>query len=87
MFYDSHLMISTLMIIFLPLTAAVSVVNPVNSSEFNTRPRILLPQNVPDLRRDTNSSILNNITSNITSGSLKNIYVIQDTFDSSNFFQ
>ncbi|KAI0257529.1 glycoside hydrolase family 16 protein [Lactifluus subvellereus] len=49
---------------------------------------MLLPQNVPYLRRDTNSSsVLNNTTSNSTSSSQKFLWVIQDTYDASNFFQ
>ncbi|KAI9508757.1 glycoside hydrolase family 16 protein [Russula earlei] len=85
MLNDLHLMISTLTILLLPLTAAISVVDPINRSESISAP-ILLPQNVPNLRRDTNSSALNNITSNITSGAEKVLWIIQDTYDASNFF-
>jgi hypothetical protein len=46
----------------------------------------LLPQNAPYFRRDTNSTALNNITSNITSGSDKVIWIIQDTYNATNFF-
>jgi hypothetical protein len=90
MFYDSHLMISMLTILLFPLTAAVTVVNPTNSSESksNARPRILLPpQNIADLRRDTNTNTQNNVTSNTTSGAQKNIYIIEDIYNSTNFFE
>lgn len=69
-----------------PLTASLTL-NPTNYDESILSPRLLLPQNAPYLRRDTNSSALNNITSNSTSGSQKFIWIIQDTYNSSNFFQ
>ncbi|KAH9968940.1 glycoside hydrolase family 16 protein [Russula dissimulans] len=78
-----------LTILLFPLTAAVTVVNPTNSSESksNARPRILLPpQNIADLRRDTNTNTQNNVTSNTTSGAQKNIYIIEDIYNSTNFF-
>ncbi len=68
-----------------PLTASVTF-NPTNHNESILSPR-LLPQNAPYLSRDTNSSTLNNITSNITSGSQKFIWIIEDTYNASNFFQ
>jgi hypothetical protein len=69
-----------------PLTASLTF-NPTNNNESILSPRLLLPQNAPYLSRDTNSSALNNITSNITSGSQKFIWIIEDTYNSSNFFQ
>jgi hypothetical protein len=67
-----------------PLTASLTF-NPTNYNESILRPR-LLPQNAPYLGRGTNSSALNNI-SNITSGSEKFIWIIEDTYNASNFFQ
>ncbi|KAI0304861.1 concanavalin A-like lectin/glucanase domain-containing protein [Russula brevipes] len=73
--------------LLLPLAAAVSVFDLANRDESVFRPRISLPQNVPYVRReDTNSSVLNNVTSNVTSGSQSIIWIIQDTYDASNFF-
>ena len=69
-----------------PLTASLTY-NPTNHNESILSPRLLLPQNAPYLSRDTNSSTLNNITSNITSGSQKFIWIIEDTYNASNFFQ
>jgi hypothetical protein len=84
MFYDRHLMISALAILLLPTKA--NAINARNRNELG--PRISLPQNVPYLRRDTNSSTaLNNTTSNTTSSSEDFLWVIQDTYDGSNFFQ
>jgi hypothetical protein len=77
MFNDYNLIISALTTL-LSLTAAVSALSP----------RGLLPQNVPYLRRGTtNGTLLNNITSNTTSSSENFLWVIQDTFDASNFFE
>ena len=49
----------------------------------------LISQNIPYFRRSTdgNGTALNNITSNITSGSEKVIWIIQDIYNASNFFQ
>ena len=69
-----------------PLTASLTF-NPTNYNESMLRPRLSLPQNAPYLSRDTNTSALNNITSNVTSGSQKFIWIIEDTFNTSNFFQ
>jgi len=69
-----------------PLTASLTL-NPMNYNVPLLSPRLLLPQNVPYLNRDTNSSALNNITSNVTSGSEKFIWIIEDTYNTSNFFQ
>jgi hypothetical protein len=69
-----------------PLTASLTF-NPTNYNESILSPRLLLPQNAPYLSRDTNSSARNNITSNITSGSQKFIWIIEDTYNTSNFFQ
>src|SRR6267154_3423631 len=69
-----------------PLAASLTF-NPTNYNESMLRPRLLLPQNAPYLSRDTNTSSLNNITSNITSGSQKFIWIIEDTYNTSNFFQ
>lgn len=66
-----------------PLTASLTF-NPTNHNESILN---LLPQNAPYLRRDTNSSALNNITSNVTSGSEQFIWIIEDTYNASNFFQ
>lgn len=68
-----------------PLTASLTF-NPTNYNESILSPRLLLPQNAPYLSRDTNSSARNNI-SNITSGSQKFIWIIEDTYNTSNFFQ
>jgi hypothetical protein len=86
---DFHLlMIPSLTLLLLPLAAAVSVFDLANRDESVFRPRISLPQNVPYIRReDTNSSVLNNVTSNVTSGSQSIIWIIQDTYDASNFFE
>jgi len=86
MFYDLHLMISTLTILLSSLPVAVSVVNPTDRNDSTSSPPILLPHNTPDLRRDSNSTVLNNITSNITSGSEKFLWIIQDTYAAPNFF-
>jgi hypothetical protein len=67
-----------------PLTASLTF-NPTNYNESILSPRLLLPQNAPYLR-DTNASARNNI-SNITSGSQKFIWIIEDTYNTSNFFQ
>ncbi|KAI0307829.1 concanavalin A-like lectin/glucanase domain-containing protein [Multifurca ochricompacta] len=80
MFHDYPFMISALTIILL-LTAVASATSPPNYNE-----SLLLPQNMPYLRRDTNSSVLNNTTSNTTSGSESFLWIIQDTYDQSNFF-
>ena len=69
-----------------PLAASLTF-NPTNYDESMLRPRISLPQNTPYLSRDTNSSALNNITGNATSGSQKFIWIIEDTYNTSNFFQ
>jgi len=45
-----------------------------------------LLQNIPYFRRSSNGTALNNVTSNITSGSEKVIWIIQDIYNSSNFF-
>ncbi|KAI0004307.1 glycoside hydrolase family 16 protein [Russula compacta] len=76
-------MLSTLTFLFLPLTAALNVF----TNEPLSSPQTWEPQNLPYLRRDTNNSVLNNITSNITSGSEKFLWVIQDIYNASNFFQ
>ncbi|KAI0002001.1 hypothetical protein BJV77DRAFT_30217 [Russula vinacea] len=67
-----------------PLTASRTFAT--NSNESISSPRITLPPNAPYFRRDTNNTALNNITSNITSGSEKVIWIIQDTYNASNFF-
>jgi hypothetical protein len=64
-----------------PLTTSLTF-NPTNEPILSP-----LPQNATYLRRDVNSSALNNITSNITSGSEKFIWIIEDTYNASNFFQ
>lgn len=87
MFYDLHLMISTLTILLSSLPVAVSVVNPTDRNDSTSSPPILLLRNTPDLRRDSNSTVLNNITSNITSGSEKSLWIIQDTYAAPNFFE
>jgi hypothetical protein len=69
-----------------PLAASLTF-NPTNHNESILDPRSLLPQNAPYLSRDTNSSALNNITSNVTSGSQQFIWIIEDTYNASNFFQ
>ncbi|KAI0283293.1 concanavalin A-like lectin/glucanase domain-containing protein [Russula aff. rugulosa BPL654] len=69
-----------------PLTASLTF-NPTNHNESILSPRQLLPQNAPYLSRDTNSSTLNNITNNVTSGSEQFIWIIEDTYNASNFFQ
>ena len=71
-----------------PLTTSLTF-NPTNyDNESILRPR-LLPQNAPYLSRATNSSAVNNITNNTTSGSgsQKFIWIIEDTYNTSNFFQ
>jgi hypothetical protein len=68
-----------------PLTASLTF-NPTNYNESMLR-RSWQPQNTPYLSRDTNSSALNNITGNATSGSQKFIWIIEDTYNTSNFFQ
>jgi hypothetical protein len=82
MFYDHSLMISALTVL-LPVTTVVSASFP------SLGPRISLPRNVPYVHRDNSNGtgVLNNITSNITSGSEQFLWVIQDTYDASNFFQ
>jgi len=69
--------------VLFPLTVSLSL----NYDEPILSPRFLIPQNAPYLRRDANSSAINNITSNITSGSEKFIWIIEDTYNASNFFQ
>jgi hypothetical protein len=69
-----------------PLTASLTF-HPTNYNDSTLRPRLMLPENAPYLSRDTNSSALNNVTSNITSGSQKFIWIIEDTYNTSNFFQ
>jgi len=69
-----------------PLTASLTL-NPTNYIESILSPRLLLPRNAPYSSRATNASTLNNITTNITSGSQKFIWIIQDNYNASNFFQ
>ncbi|KAI0274666.1 concanavalin A-like lectin/glucanase domain-containing protein [Gloeopeniophorella convolvens] len=85
MLHERPLTTLILMTLLFP-RAEASVSGPQNRNE-TLSPRISLPQNIPHLRRDTNSSILNNITSNITSGSQPFLWIIQDTYDASNFFE
>jgi hypothetical protein len=87
MFYDLRLMISTLTVLLSSLPVAVAVVNPTIRNDSTPGPRILLPQNAPYLPRDTNGTALNNVTSNVTSGSETFLWIIQDTYDASNFFK
>ncbi|KAI9445170.1 glycoside hydrolase family 16 protein [Lactarius indigo] len=86
MFNDHLMMISTLMIL-LSSAAAVTVFNPLNHNASIPSPPSLLPQNPHHLRRDTNSSASNNKTSNTTSDSGSFVWIIQDTYDASNFFE
>lgn len=76
MIYDHHLMIFTLMIL---LPSAVAVAPNHNTSRLS--PPILLPQNARHLRRDTN------VSSNTTSSSESFVWIIEDTYDASNFFE
>jgi hypothetical protein len=71
--------------LFFPLAASLTL-NPMNYDVSLLNPRSLLA-NAPYLSRDTNSSAVNNITSNITSGSEKFIWIIEDIYNTSNFFQ
>ena len=82
----SHVLCWMIPFLFFPLTASFTL-NPMNHNESASSPRILLPQNAPYLPRDTNTTALNNITSNITSGSQKFIWIIEDTYNATNFFQ
>jgi len=82
----SHVLCWMIPFLLFSLTASLTF-NPTNYNESMLRPRLLLPQNAPYLSRDTNSSSANNRTSNNTSGSQKFIWIIEDTYNSSNFFQ
>ncbi|KAI9460851.1 concanavalin A-like lectin/glucanase domain-containing protein [Lactarius psammicola] len=73
--------------ILLPSAAAVTVFNPPNHNASIPSPPTLLPQNAHHLRRDTNSSLSNNNTTNTTSDSGSFVWILQDTYDASNFFE
>lgn len=71
--------------ILLPSAAAVTVLSPPNHNASIPNSPVLLPQEARHLRRDTNSSVSNNKTSNTTSASF--VWIIEDTYDASNFFE
>jgi beta-glucanase (GH16 family) len=66
------------------LPSAAAIAPNHNASLLNLNPPILLPQNARYLPRDTNVS--NNKTSNTTSSSGSFVWIIEDTYDASNFF-
>jgi len=71
--------------VLLPSVAAVTVLNaPIHNTSIPSPP-ILFPQNAPHLRRATNAS--NNNTNNTTSNSEPFVWIIEDTYDASNFFE
>jgi len=81
-----HVLCWMIPFLLFPLSAPLTL-NPTDHNESIMNLRLLLPQNAPYLRRDANSSTLNNITSNITSGNQKFLWIIEDTYNASNFFE